>query len=66
MGSNASEENIWALTRVQTQTREETNNRGIPVEYAARRAAHDVEHVERNLTRTQPNADVAYLFRQPR
>jgi hypothetical protein len=44
-----------------TQTREEENTGGVPAEHAARRAAHDVEHVERNT-----NADVAYLFRPPR
>jgi hypothetical protein len=61
MGWNASEKNIRASTRVHHATGEETNTEASLLKHAARRAAHDVEHVERN-----PNADVAYLFRPPR
>jgi hypothetical protein len=48
MGSNASEENICASTRVHNANLRGDKHRGVPAEHAARRAAHDVEHVERN------------------
>src|SRR5215469_8137663 len=52
MASNAKEENIWASTRAHNanlrarimQTREEKHG-GVPVEHAARRAVHNVDHV---------------------
>jgi hypothetical protein len=54
MGSNASEDNIWASTRVHHANPCGDKHLGVPAEHAARRVAHDVEHVERNT-----NADVA-------
>ena len=46
MGSNPSEENIWASTRVHH------------AEHAARRAAHDVEQLERGCRVFVPPATV--------
>jgi hypothetical protein len=43
------------------QTREETYTEVSPAEEAARPAAHEIEHVERNA-----NAAIAYLFRPQR
>jgi hypothetical protein len=60
MGSNAYEGNIWGSMRVDNANPRRDWHRGVPAEHAARLAAHDVEHVERNT-----DADAAYSFRPP-
>jgi hypothetical protein len=60
MGSNASEENICASTRVHNANLRGDKHRGVPAEHAARRAAHDVEHDKVNAFGDMFSVNIPY------